>query len=556
MYMYGSEILEHMKINKTRKHFAGRYYLDTIIFDIDKGKESNEGTLRRAQELVRMLSNEWLNQECIWPFFSGRGFHITTPDFFGFPQGRNDLPDIVDATLTAYFPHIDPIYDAGRLIRVAHTRNQKSGKYKIPLTLDELFGMKADDIVELAKVKRVIPVSRETPNQIHTAKIIVPKEQPKSVILTTSMQGTDGAELLTTQHRKNTDIATVVPCAQKMFAEGSSTTHRRPRILRIASAWRRQGIPEQATLAACIHQFSTLEPAEVQRVVGEVYTTNYEYSCHDEWMQRYCDSKCKFAAKKNFTLDVMDAAAMEKQFTAFVRSHWNGMKLSLNDVFTLPQPFSFYPGEYVTFMGDTGLGKTAFIQNLMVKWKVPSLLFSLETSATLMYRRFVQIEHNMTKEQVIEHYQYNDNHLSKNLQHIKIVTVKPQLSAIKELITTSGAQLIVVDVIDAIDVPYKNEMDKLKAIASELSAWSQQYDIIIFGVSHISKKAAYGGALDVHSASGPGTIEHRSDKVITIEGDLKANYRIIRSQKARDEAPFQLATVYDVNTFRFEQVTF
>jgi predicted ATP-dependent serine protease len=173
-----------------------------------------------------------------------------------------------------------------------------------------------------------------------------------------------------------------------------------------------------------------------------------------------------------------------------------------------------------------------------------------------MYRRFVQIAHKMSKDAVFEHYKHNDNHLSNDLSHIKVATVKPQLAAIKDLVATSGSKLVVVDTIDCIDVPFKNEMDKLKAIATELSSIAQQFNIIIFGISHISKKAAYGGALDVHSASGPGTIEHRSDKVITIEGDLKANYRVVRSQKARDEAPFQLATVYDTNTFRFDQVTF
>lgn len=549
MYMYGPEIIDWTKNGKTIKGYPGTYALDTIVFDIDKGNKTDADTLSMARELVKQLSDEWIDQECIWPFFSGRGYHITTPDFFGFTQDTHELPAIVAATIEKHFPMVDHIYDGGRLIRVAHTKNHKSGKYKIPLTLEEFFSMQAHDILALAQSKRMIPVKKEAPRTLHTDKIVLPAKGT----LHTSMKGGDR---LIGQTKKSTDIVAIVTCAQKMYNEGDSTTHRHNRILAIASAWRRAGVPESAIVDAIAGQFKTLDRPEIVRTVQEVFTTPYEYGCTNEWMVKYCDPRCKHYQKKDLTLDISSAKQMEQRFSQMVRSDFNGMQLNLQDIYTLPSPYMFYPGEYVTFMGDTGLGKTAFVQGLMVKWNIPSILFSLENSEQLMYRRFIQIAHGMSKEDVIEHYKHNDNHLSTKLDHIRIVTIKPQLQAIREMIPTSGAKLFVVDTIDCIDVPFKNDLDKLKAIATELSALAQQYNIIIIGISHISKKAAYGGALDVHSASGPGTIEHRSDKVITIEGDRKANYRIIRSQKARDEAPFELATVYDVNTFRFEQVSF
>jgi DNA repair protein RadA/Sms len=255
-------------------------------------------------------------------------------------------------------------------------------------------------------------------------------------------------------------------------------------------------------------------------------------------------------------MEVASAKDMEARFRDSVRSGFGGAVLDINDIYNIGQPFKIYPGAYITIMGDTGLGKTAFIQNLMVKWRLPSLLFSLENSEQLMYRRFVQIKHGMTKEEVFEYYKYNDNHLSDDLSHVRIVTVKPLIQSIKDLLPTSGAKLVVIDTIDCIEVPFKNDMDKLRVIPTELSFMAQQYGLIIIGVSHISKQASRGGAMDVHSTAGPATIEQRSDKVISIEGDRAHSYRIIKSQKARDETPFHLAAIHDCTTFRFDQVTF
>jgi predicted ATP-dependent serine protease len=171
-----------------------------------------------------------------------------------------------------------------------------------------------------------------------------------------------------------------------------------------------------------------------------------------------------------------------------------------------------------------------------------------------MYRRFVQIKHGMSKDQVYEYYKQNDNHLSADVNHIKVMTVSPDLQQIKQVIAQHQPRILVVDTIDCVQVRGVPDFERMKIIPTELHNMAVQYGIIIIGVSHISKKASSTGALGVHSPSGPATIEQRSDIVLGLEGMGKSAFRTLTSHKGRDEAPFRLSMMYDTNTFRMEEV--
>jgi hypothetical protein len=108
-YFFDREILDHLKIRKTVRSYRGKYYLDRIVFDIDIGTDSNGHVHERAKGFVHSLIEDWgLSEDHIRAWFSGRGFHIVTPDFFGF-KPSNSLPQAVRATLTKHFPDADDI---------------------------------------------------------------------------------------------------------------------------------------------------------------------------------------------------------------------------------------------------------------------------------------------------------------------------------------------------------------------------------------------------------------------------------------------------------------
>ena len=54
-YSFDEELVEHFKVRKTIKNYHGKYYLDRIIFDIDKGSENSENCLENSKQFLNSL---------------------------------------------------------------------------------------------------------------------------------------------------------------------------------------------------------------------------------------------------------------------------------------------------------------------------------------------------------------------------------------------------------------------------------------------------------------------------------------------------------------------
>ena len=177
----------------------------------------------------------------------------------------------------------------------------------------------------------------------------------------------------------------------------------------------------------------------------------------------------------------------------------------------------------------------------------------------MLYRRFIQIEHGMTKDSIVEHYQSHTNSLSQAIKHIRCITMAVDIKTIHRLIAEMRPRIVIIDVLDGINVEgVRDENQKGEIIARELKQIAMQQNVIIIGIHHISKSAAenpLGKAkrLTAHSGKGASALEQKSDKVIGIEGDRDEPIRIVTSLKSRDETNFRLSFKVDPKTFRFDQ---
>lgn len=544
-YFFDEEILEHLKIRKTIRSYKGLYYLDRIVFDIDIGTDSNNYVHERAKGFIHSLIEDWeLSEDHIRAWFSGRGYHIVTPDFFGF-KPSNSLPQTVRATLTKHFPDADDIYDHARVIRVGRTVNLKTGLYKILLPLKDLFNKAIEEIHERARepVTVTIDADAKEPPQ-YREKIILPNE-----VNPVAKAGKSGA---------SDNPGRIVACMQKVIAEGAIPGSRHQKLLRLASTYRRAGVPLQIAVAGLSAWANTLNPLEVERIVKDVYEKGYRFGCDDKIMAAYCDAGCIYYKRKDYMQDLLSAERMERDFVNFIRSDYSNRAFDLARLYKLKTSYMFYPGELVVLWGDTGLGKTTFVQNLCVRLTNMKILYlSLEVHANLLYRRFIQIANGWTKKQIIEYYKTHTNTLSDKVSHITALTVAPNLEAIKKLIGEEEPALVVIDTLDGIEYT-GYEKDKTGPLCISLKQLAQQLDTIIFVVHHISKDAALDRnknqrPLNLHSGKGSSSAEQKADKVIGIEGDAESSLRKIRSLKARDEAPFELRLEFNQRTFRFIQ---
>ena len=163
MYLYTDDV-----VNKQIKGYVGPRDIDNIVFDIDKGKNSDELTLEKARELASRLD---IDNVPYIPHFSGTGYHIHIPKRAIGIEASPDLPFILRSTFKKIFPEIDSsIFMRTGIYRVTHTINKKSGLYKIPLTIDELMTEDVGYIHALAKEPRTDYLIEYDSNRTGTIK--------------------------------------------------------------------------------------------------------------------------------------------------------------------------------------------------------------------------------------------------------------------------------------------------------------------------------------------------------------------------------------------------
>ena len=532
-FSYDESVLKH--VNKTLRAYPGIVYIDSLIFDIDKAGDKDVYVHLRAKDFVQNLINNWqLDKNTIGTWYSGNGFHIEIPNIFEFKPTTDT--ETIKQTLTHYFPQGDNIYDKTRLIRVGDTINQKTNRYKILLTLEEFFDLPIEDIIALSKEPRGI--TKIQFNKFPTF--------PELIIKTSKLS-------LHNQDDKN-ETTKIVTCMQKLYNRGANKGSRHTDMLRLASSWRRAGIPYSGIIAMLEKWAPTLETSEITHIVDGVFKQKYQYSCKDPVFEKYCDPKCIFYAKKNYSPEIHDSESLEKSYIKFIKTDFTNKSFDLAHIYALENKFEILPGELVMVIGDTKLGKSAWVQNICTNINLPILYLSLEMHERLTFRRFIQIAHHLSKEEVNKHYDKEGKKLFEKINHIRIMSVAPELDAIKRLIADSEAKVIVIDVIDAIDVKGVQDDNKITPIINELKNVAQQLDVIIIGIHHISKASARDSMLDIHSGKGSSSVEQKADKIIAIEGDRLKPYRQISSLGARDEHPFKIMTQMSSKTFEFRQV--
>jgi replicative DNA helicase len=137
------------KYDKT-KSVAGSTGLKTsrIIFDFDNANDMNAAK-SDASELCARLLKEGIPQDGIRCFFSGsKGFHVEIDT--NEKLTKKEVDNIV-ANFAKDLGTLDQkIRDEQRVIRLPLTKHQKTGLYKIPLTVEEMTGLGIDDIQQKA----------------------------------------------------------------------------------------------------------------------------------------------------------------------------------------------------------------------------------------------------------------------------------------------------------------------------------------------------------------------------------------------------------------------
>jgi len=544
-YSFDESFYRYVEQHNSVRQYDGPMFLDSIILDIDKGPMDCEQHKDYVEQCIADITEIGVKDEDINIWFSGNGYHINIKNVFGFKSNPR-LNETVKFTLEKYFPFADSIYDKTRIIRSPWSYNSKSELYKIYIPLDKFLEMDVSFFKEAAQSKEHYTEFNKDFDSLFKDNDTLPYLEHLLV---------DKEVVVHKKVQERGQVSSVVSCMQHVFNEGPVEGDRNKKIMRMVSSYKRAGLPFLASLAI-MHDWANGELGhnEVVRTVTNIYEGNYQYGCQDVIMNAYCDNKCIYYKNKNYTLDIKGVDELEDSFMKYIKEQFSQKSIDLAEVWDVPS-YQFRPGELVIFSGDTGMGKSALVQNIVAKAKKDTLFLSLEMPEQLTFRRFIQIVMNKSKEWVHNMFTSNDNVSFKELLgHIKIMTIAPTVNAIKEIVAQHEPNVLVIDTVDEMQVDYvRGEIEKQNQIIDGLKAIAQKHNTIVFAVHHINKAAATGGNLGLHSLKGSSNVVQKADKVLIVSGDREEVYRTITSAKSRDEGQFEMLAKFKYETMKFEK---
>lgn len=528
---------------KTPQGFIGEFFLGQLVLDMDKGSDTIEHTLHKVKLLATRLIDEFGLDRAFQLWFSGTGFHFHMDDIFGF-KPSNKLPGIVRQTISNVFPEVDvaPIQPRG-LIRVAYTINEKSGLYKIPIPQDDIWLMTKEELFERAKTSRrelALPI-RKNPPRKYPDLIVEPIEFREARIETV---------------RPNR-IAT---CTQHMYNAGPIQGTRHSVMLRMVSKAKRDGTPFGIILAGMKEWGHNMEEYEVVKSVTDVFNKDYTFGCNDTVMAAHCDPQCVFHNKKNYLTDIFGSAEVEKDYIEEIKGDWAGSSINLAGFLGIEGPRGYWlrPGHVIGILGDTGVSKSALLQNLAVHFKDfgDMLFINTEMPHWELYERFMQIAHLKTIEEVRDHHKASLNGWSQAISHIKQSKVIPDYDGIVSMVKALKPKLLMIDVVDDIDYKGKRDTSAQETMYKELKDLTRQHRMITFMVRHITKSAAMdedgrNRPLTKHAAKGSSAFEQKCDVVIGIEGNTISGDRTVKHMKGRSTPYFLSKFTVSSETFKY-----
>lgn len=194
------------------------------------------------------------------------------------------------------------------------------------------------------------------------------------------------------------------------------------------------------------------------------------------------------------------------------------------------------PGELVTIIADTGVGKSAIAQNIaLAAQPLKTIFFELELPDTLLFERFVAIKSGLTCQNVERGYIDGDAVGEETLNkfgHLFICSEsKMSAERLEMLINKSELkigqrpQLVLVDYIGLMEGT-GDRYQRISNIAESLKVIAKSTQTIIVITSQIRRRDSDAAEIFLHDAKDSGSIENSSGLVLGAWRDDKNSQKL------------------------------
>jgi 5S rRNA maturation endonuclease (ribonuclease M5) len=227
---------------------------------------------------------------------------------------------------------------------------------------------------------------------------------------------------------------------------------------------------------------------------------------------------------------------MEEQFKEYVKEV-NTRGFSLGRLAPAYGNKTMMPGELIMVMGDTGQGKTAFMQYMARSAKpLPTLFFELELPLEAMFMRNTQMECNCLEDDVLKDYREGTASMKekfKNLEHILTcdrsgitMDYMERLIEQSELKFGKHPAMVMIDYMGLVKGVSFNRYEAMAAKAQQAKVLAKNTGTVVVMGSQVGRpqkddKGNRGArkALSLHDARGAGELEESANLILGITKD-------------------------------------
>lgn len=436
---------------------------NTLVWDFDDSNDPENARLDTIR-LAERLSDLEIDGDDMAIYYSGnKGFHVAiTLDHDITPQQFKQATTRLAQGLKTYDSNV---CDPQRVLRLEHTINLKSGLFKIPLHIEEVFAMPMERIQEMAHIPRndyeqdIRPVTT-LPQEYF--KVVEKKPKKKIEV----MDKIDFSK----KPRGIQDY--VYAILEGHYGEEEGERHQALMVL--AAKYRAMGYDDQATYYICKSSLkkqaarSGREEFNKEELYNNIIKDSIfsdrwlggSYSPkNNEWLKKYCQS---LGIQVDLTRDKNITNASEL-FDIFSNYSKNIDSLTIKTgIKELDAKLRLTIGMTAGLIAAPGVGKTSMLLQIlenMSKQDHHSVFFSYDMYAPIVGQKLVQKHMNIGPDAVFE--TFNTNEKFRNA--VKVIMEK-HYSNVSFCFRTGQT---VTDIVESIDEAEQDKGKKVKFIGMD-----------------------------------------------------------------------------------------
>ena len=526
---------DHWKRTGRVAAYSGPSYADFIPFDFDDQQDLGRA-LEQVRNFLRVLEVTYEVDDGPRCFFSGcKGFHVLLPAvlFGGWPPSSHlagQLKEMAKIMADGIETADLAVYDQNRLLRMPNTRHGKSGLWKIPLHTHELLTLSSEDIKAQAE------------------------QGPREF-----------------EHPPWDDFEATAPCTSLMKQVMSTNARKPSKPVSLFPRGLREGDgrDNQAFYIARYCRDHTIEREDTMEILRM-------------WDQLQCDALGETVLEQKIrsvfsntikgnqaTIDpeqIKTPAELIAEYSTYIDKLKRG-KVTLG----LPQIDArlrgIAPGEVVTIIAKSGVGKTAVLQNILrhiaLSQDAFTLFCSLEQPLPQVFERYAQMATSATGEMVEK--QWDDPNekdriaqsVLNDLTHDRTLTCGvpglrlDQLDQALDAAESKVGHQVNVLAVDYLGLLNTSDLDnnlygQVSRAARELKNLAKRRDISVICLCQVSRAQGDDGSkpLTLFSARESGAIEESADFLLGLyRPDLKGEdeiitVQILKNRKGQDGVEF------------------